>query len=61
MGWRPGTEERFAEAIKKADSCIECGECETRCPYHLPIRQLLKERTASLANLLEARLASAHT
>jgi predicted aldo/keto reductase-like oxidoreductase len=61
MGWRPGTEERFAEAIEKAESCIECGDCETRCPYHLPIRQLLPERTASLANLLEARLASAHT
>ncbi len=59
MGWRPGTEERIAEVVEKAGSCIECGECEARCPYHLPIRQLLPERAASLANLLEARLASA--
>jgi predicted aldo/keto reductase-like oxidoreductase len=56
MGWRPGTEERFAEAVEKAESCIECGECEARCPYHLPIRQLLPERAASLTRLLETRL-----
>lgn len=56
MGWRRGTEERFAEAVEKAESCIECGECEARCPYHLPIRQLLKERAASLTKLLETRI-----
>jgi len=57
MGWRPGTEERIAEALEKADACIECGECEARCPYHLSIRQLLPNRSASLANVLEARIA----
>lgn len=25
-----------------ASSCIDCGLCEQRCPYHLPIRQMLK-------------------
>lgn len=55
MGWRPGTDVRIAEAVEKAGSCIECGECEGRCPYHLPIRQLLPERAASLSRLLEAR------
>lgn len=29
--------------MEKAESCTECGECETRCPYHLPIRELLSE------------------
>jgi predicted aldo/keto reductase-like oxidoreductase len=32
-----------SEAIKKARACSDCGECETRCPYQLPIRDLMKE------------------
>lgn len=33
---------RYNNMEKKASDCIECGVCETRCPYHLPIRQMLK-------------------
>ncbi len=25
-----------------ASSCLDCGLCEQRCPYHLPIREMLK-------------------
>jgi predicted aldo/keto reductase-like oxidoreductase len=31
-------------AIEKARTCLECGECITRCPYKLEIPALLKER-----------------
>ena len=33
---------RYEGMEKKASDCIECGLCETRCPYNLPIRRMLK-------------------
>ena len=33
---------RYEGTAIKASDCIECGVCETRCPYNLPIRQMLK-------------------
>ena len=33
---------RYAGFAHKASECIECGVCETRCPYNLPIREMMK-------------------
>ena len=33
---------RYATLSVKASDCIGCGVCEDRCPYNLPIRQMLK-------------------
>ncbi len=42
------------EVIEKAKTCRECGECESRCPYNLGIRDLLKEAIAWYEGALAA-------
>ena len=42
-----GTVEKIRDALVKLDlspeGCTQCGECEKRCPYGLPIQERLKE------------------
>ena len=35
--------DRYYAMAKTAKDCIECGQCESKCPYELPIREMLKE------------------
>jgi predicted aldo/keto reductase-like oxidoreductase len=39
VGW-------MKDLIEKARNCSECGECLPRCPYQLPIPDLIKENLA---------------
>jgi len=34
---------KFTESYVKVEECTDCGECEERCPYNLPIRDMMKE------------------
>jgi len=43
---------RYARAVERgrgANLCLECGECEEKCPQKLPIRAQLKEAHAALS------------
>jgi predicted aldo/keto reductase-like oxidoreductase len=58
--WKRFPVERFstgwiADGVKSAENCIECGECEAKCPYHLPIREMIAENVAFYDEVLQAR------
>lgn len=35
------SKERYSSLKAKASDCIQCGQCEKKCPYGLPIRKML--------------------
>jgi predicted aldo/keto reductase-like oxidoreductase len=35
--------DRYAKQSVKAGACVECGQCEEKCPYNLPIINMLKK------------------
>jgi predicted aldo/keto reductase-like oxidoreductase len=46
--WRRFVPEVFltgwaAQAAESGRDCVQCGECEEKCPYQLPIREMLEE------------------
>lgn len=41
----------LGKAMESAAECIECGQCEDKCPYNLPIAELLKENLALFKEL----------
>lgn len=43
------SKDRYKSLKIKASDCIECGKCESKCPYELPIRDMLKD----VSNILE--------
>ena len=40
---------RYVAQQKNASDCIGCGICETRCPYELPIRDMMKKVAKTFA------------
>jgi uncharacterized protein len=45
------TKQKYTQTVppkKRASNCLQCGQCETVCPQHLPVRRLLAEAASSL-------------
>ncbi len=40
--------------MQKALNCTQCGECEKRCPYHLPIRDMISEHLVWYQDVMKA-------
>lgn len=40
-GLEDWAKDRYSALSVKASACVGCGACETRCPYELPIRDML--------------------
>ena len=43
---REGVKAWLGKPMENVVKCIECGECEEKCPYNLPIIDMLKENLA---------------
>jgi predicted aldo/keto reductase-like oxidoreductase len=42
----------YRKLLDRISTCDECGECETRCPFDLPVRDLIGESRDVLRDLL---------
>jgi len=42
------TREQYPKLRTRVNNCTECGECEEKCPYHLPVINMLKEAEKGL-------------
>jgi len=65
--WRLWPRDTFTEwmreVVESGRNCIQCGECEDKCPYQLPIREMIVEniefyeRVAAEHNVQQASVA----
>ena len=55
-GWAPWVVNKTEASESKVASCLKCGSCEERCPYNLPIRNLLPEKMESALHRLKTEL-----
>jgi predicted aldo/keto reductase-like oxidoreductase len=43
----------YRDLLERLKTCDECAQCEERCPFDLPVRDLLKESREILSEVLE--------
>ncbi len=45
-----------ARAVETARNCVQCGECEKKCPYQLPIRDMIVENIKFYESVAQERM-----
>jgi predicted aldo/keto reductase-like oxidoreductase len=40
------------EAVASVEQCADCGECVEKCPYHLPVPDMLRENTETFKKFM---------
>ena len=50
------SEQWIAGAGRSVENCIECGECEEKCPYDLPIMEEIRRGAAALQRALRSAI-----
>jgi len=41
------------EGVESWKNCNQCGECEDKCPYHIPIREMIVENIEFYESVLK--------
>jgi predicted aldo/keto reductase-like oxidoreductase len=44
--------QRYPKTIRQIEACDDCGLCLKKCPYELPIPQMLREKVPHIQNIL---------
>lgn len=52
--WRPYFTPEWQEKMNRIDTCLECGQCSRRCPYHLDTPKVLKYMLKDYREFYEA-------
>jgi len=56
-GWGRADRKYLAMLESAAAGCQECGECESRCPYHLPLASMVRPTALRIAERVRAEIA----
>jgi predicted aldo/keto reductase-like oxidoreductase len=55
FGFYSDLQDELRTAEELVPTCRKCGECESRCPYHLQIRELLPLKLDSLKKRIQTK------